>query len=118
MLYGNLRGIAEGYNEQITEQLVEDLWPQLSLGEKASSYAKKRVQRGGATPVWLYTLSGKRDTKHDDSFSRAYQTLVYRDPIVAHSIPVGTFLPPGVNEYAKGHCDKCPVKQRCAVARI
>jgi hypothetical protein len=118
MLYGNLRGIAEIGNEAITEDLIEALWPQLSNGEKASSYAKKRIRRGGANPVWLYTLSGSRDRKSEDAFSRTYQTLVYRHPVVAHPIPVGTFLPPGVNEYARGHCDRCPVKSRCAVARM
>ena len=118
ILYGNFIGLVEKNEPGLTEQAVESLWQHLIPGEKRSYLAKKRVGVKGADRRWLYTLKGNRTKTNTDSFSRAYQAIVSNEPITSSPIPIGTFLPEGVREYAAILCENCPVVHRCAVAEM
>ena len=113
MLFGNLFG-----HNQALKRLVNDLWRQLTKGQRASSEAKAVVRSERMRP-WLFTLAGNREDGPvgTDPVSRAYQSAKeFRLPTVDVVAPKLTVYLPSAHDDSKNDvCNACPIKPRCAV---
>ena len=117
MLYGNLLG---GYPN--LKRLINDLWRQVTKGQRASSEAKAVVKPPrGAKLQWLFTLAGKGEGKGKDPISLAYQSAAYSfklptvDDVVVPAKQLDAYLPPAHEDVKNDVCNDCPIKPRCAV---
>jgi hypothetical protein len=124
MLYGNFQTILfERYKLAWEESEVfrEKLWIFMSPGQRASSFAKRRIKKTGAAIAWIFTLSGSKGSsqsrRKSSVFDLAYQSaLGLNPPPTADSLMdiQPQFLPRGVMDYKI--CNMCPVKPRCGHA--
>lgn len=115
MLFGNLAGAlvkTKQENQLGALATANDLWPQLTEGQRQSSRAKSTVKPGGARPEWVFTLNGNQNGSKP--FDRAYQAAYGAMGIDGEDIaPAGTaFLPLGTDD--PDVCKMCPVQARCS----
>jgi hypothetical protein len=112
MLYGNLFGRKLGI-----KVLVNDLFRQVTKGQRASSEAKAAVKPGGAHQAWIFTLGGRGGGI--DPVSKAYQSAdADKLPSVDDVAPkLNVFLPQAHEDSKNDVCKDCPIKPRCAVWR-
>lgn len=114
MLYGNMHGASHIHQSQISSQLVENLWPHLTPGEKVSRITAGRVRPGGAQIEWMYTLGGSNKPQNVDYHSRAYRVALGVDTQQMQTLTAKHYLPKGHTEPTKAHlCANCPVRVRC-----
>jgi hypothetical protein len=120
MLYGNVVGALAFRGRQpvaAAKRICDDIWRNLSEAERVSSMTHRSVlERGGADPVWNFTLSGSRKgTKPHDI---AYQTALARKALVPARIADAKWgvlpTPDDTDEMGK-ICTNCAVRPRCAV---
>jgi hypothetical protein len=113
MLFGNLFG-----HNQALKRLVNDLWRQLTKGQRASSEAKAVVRSERMRP-WLFTLAGNQEEGPvgTDPVSRAYQSArESRLPAADAVAPkLNVYLPSAHDDSKNDVCNACPIKPRCAV---
>ena len=109
MLFGNLVG-----RYPRLKGLVNDLWRQVTKGQRASSEAKAVVKSASMTS-WLFTLEGGRD--RSDSNSKAYLSAKANElPTVEVVAPkMNVYLPLAHDDLKHYVCKGCPVKSRCSV---
>ncbi len=90
MLYGNLVGALEvgGESSLVARATGNVLWPQLTDGQRRSSYDKRVVKQHGAKPEWMLTLKGTQSGSSD--LDAAYQLA--KDDAVVDEL---TIAPPG-----------------------
>lgn len=115
MLHGNLAGalVSTKQENQIGALATSnDLWPQLTEGQRLSSRERSVVKPGGARPEWLLTLSGTKSGSK--AFDLAYQAAYGDLGIDAEDLaPAGSaFLPQGTDD--PDVCKLCPVQGRCS----
>ena len=122
MLYGNILGALErrpAVDNGEARRIVDDLWRQLTLGERASSLAKRRVRQGqAATEEWTLTLGGFDDNAKTDPVSVAYQVAKSRDvgPQLSDvMVPDNKAILPKRLEQDVDICANCPVRNNCRV---
>jgi hypothetical protein len=120
MLYGNVVGALAFRGRQpvaAAKRICDDIWRNLSEAERVSSMTHRSVlERGGADPVWNFTLSGSRTgTKPHDI---AYQTALARKALVPARVADAKWgvlpTPDDTDEMGK-ICTNCAVRPRCAV---
>lgn len=124
MLYGNFQTILfEKYKLawEESEDFREKLWIFMSPGQRASSFAKRRIKKTGAAIAWIFTLSGSKGSSKSRGkssvFDLAYQIALGINPPPSATELMDTqarFLPEGAMEYKI--CNMCPVKPRCGHA--
>ena len=120
MLYGNVLGALErrpAVDNAEARRIVDDMWRHLTLGERASSLAKRVVKPGqAAVEDWTQTLEGK--SAGTDPLSVAYQSAKTRDGL---PVPLETMIPdsqailPARLEQVADICGNCPVRNNCRV---
>jgi hypothetical protein len=112
MLYGNLLG-----RQAKLKRLINDLWRQVTKGQRASSEAKAVVKPRGAGLSWLFTLGGSGAGV--DPISMAYQSAMKSElPSINDVAPqLKVYLPPAHQDTENDLCKSCPIKSRCAVWR-
>jgi len=113
MLFGNVVGALEKGGDVLGGRAAGNLlWPHLTAGQRASSYDKRVVKRGGADPTWVLTLKGNKNGATD--LDAAYQFAKDGSPpdelLVAPA--EATVLPP--RSQSAEVCSFCPVQSRCA----
>jgi hypothetical protein len=117
MLFGNALGFLVKRSlmtEAEAFRACTDLWRNFTVGERASSLAKRRVipHSNSALPPWVLTLGGGANGK--GPIDLAYQAARYMQSPEADVVapPESTFLPLGPTN--RKACDHCPVQPRCA----
>lgn len=114
MLFGNVVGALElgGEPQLLARATGNVLWPQLTDGQRASSYEKRVVRSRGADPTWVLTLHGSQNGRSD--LDAAYQMAKDGKPATAAAIAPNerTLLPPRAGSAEV--CAYCPVQARCA----
>jgi hypothetical protein len=113
MLYGNVVGALAADGDHLRARAAGNvLWPQLTDGQRASSFDKRVVRPGGAKPAWVLTLKGSQSGNGD--LDAAYQMA--KDGIPPDELDVAprepTLLPP--RSTSAEVCAFCPVQIRCA----
>jgi hypothetical protein len=118
MLFGNVIGALQKNrlaSPGRAERIADDLWEQLSAGERRSSRAKAVVLPAvrSASVEWLLTLAGSQNgTDRLSAAYRAARERVHPAPAIVATAGVG-FLPRRP-EISEDICLSCPVAVRCA----
>ena len=110
-------------SESQARRLCDDLWRQLTAGERCSSALRRVVHpraREGAKTAWLLTLAGSRSG--DRPLDRAYTAADAGARRAGRELAAADdgFLPPGPPDTDRKTeiCGACPVKDRCLEARL
>jgi hypothetical protein len=118
MLYGNVVGALvrlTGLDVFSALRACNDLWRYLTIGQRASSFAKAVVKPAGrsAQGHWILTLAGRMGGA--SPLDRAYQAAAQGSASDPHlMVPSNSqYLPPRIDNAEV--CAQCPVRPRCAV---